>query len=115
MIDYIIGRLASKFNPGDPLTYRSRYKQIDSSFARSDIKAFSFPLDSNISVAHVSLNEIHQVLYHHIAKNTRLTNNNNNNRTVLLSLRPAVELQQSLINLKKWPELSMAMKGLRLC
>ena len=52
MIDYIIGRLASKFNPGDPLTYRSRYKQIDSSFARSDIKAFSFSLDSNISVAH---------------------------------------------------------------
>jgi hypothetical protein len=52
MIDYIIGRLASKFNPGDPLTYRSRYKQIESSFARSDIKAFSFPLDSNISVAH---------------------------------------------------------------
>ena len=52
MIDYIIGRLASKFNPGDPLTYRSRYKKIDLSFARSDIKAFSFPLDSNISVAH---------------------------------------------------------------
>jgi hypothetical protein len=52
MIDYIIGRLASKFNPGDPLTYRSRNKQIDSSFARSDTKAFSFPLYTNISVAH---------------------------------------------------------------
>jgi hypothetical protein len=53
-IDYIIGRLASKYSPGDPLTYRSRYKQIDSSFARSDIKAFSFPVDSKISIAHDS-------------------------------------------------------------
>jgi len=54
MIDYIIGRLAIKYSRGDPLTYRSRYKQIDSSFARSDIKAFSFPLKTNISVAHDS-------------------------------------------------------------
>jgi len=54
MIDYIIGRLASKYNPGDPLTYRSRCKQIDSSSAPSDIKAFSFPLKTNISVAHDS-------------------------------------------------------------
>ena len=52
MIDYVIGRLASEYSPGDPLTYRSRYKQKDSSFARSDIKSFSFPLDSNTSVAH---------------------------------------------------------------
>ena len=54
MIDYIIGHLASKYNPGDPLTYRSRCKQIDSSSAPSDIKAFSFPLKTNISVAHDS-------------------------------------------------------------
>ena len=54
MIDYVIGRLASEYSPGDPLTYRSRYKQTDSSFARSDIKSFSFPLDSKISIAHDS-------------------------------------------------------------
>ena len=54
MIDYIIGRLAGNYHPCDPLTYRSRYKQMDSSFARSDSKAFSFPLDSKISIAHDS-------------------------------------------------------------
>jgi hypothetical protein len=54
MIDYIIGRLAGNYNPGDPLAYRSRYKQTDSSFARSDSKAFSFPLDSKVSIAHDS-------------------------------------------------------------
>jgi hypothetical protein len=54
MIDYIIGRLAGNYNPGNPLTYRSRYKQMDSSLARSDSKAFSFPLDSKISIAHDS-------------------------------------------------------------
>src|SRR5215510_3237130 len=53
-IDYIIGRLAGKYGEGDPSTYRSRYKQAESSFARSDIKAFSFPLNSKISVAHDS-------------------------------------------------------------
>jgi hypothetical protein len=46
-IDYIIGRLAGKYGEGDPSTYRS-------SFARSDNKAFSFPLNSKISVAHDS-------------------------------------------------------------
>ena len=51
-IDYIIGRLAGKYSPCDPSTYRSRYKQIDSSFFRSDIKAFSFPLNSKVSIAH---------------------------------------------------------------
>jgi hypothetical protein len=53
-IDYIIGRLAGKYVEVDPSTYRSRDKQAESSFARSDIKAFSFPLNSKISVAHDS-------------------------------------------------------------
>jgi hypothetical protein len=53
-IDYIIGRLANKYSPGDPLTYRARYKQIDSSITRSDVKAFSFPLESKLSIAHGS-------------------------------------------------------------
>ena len=56
-IDYIIGRLAGKYSAGDPLTYRSRYKQTDSRLAHSDIKAFSFPLNSKISIAHDSFQQ----------------------------------------------------------
>jgi hypothetical protein len=51
MIDYIIGRLASKYSPGDPLTYRSVCK---ASSARSNFKAFNFPLSSKTSIAHDS-------------------------------------------------------------
>jgi hypothetical protein len=54
MIDYIIGRIAGKYNPGNPLAYRSRYKQTNSSFARSDSKAFSFPSDAKAYIAHDS-------------------------------------------------------------
>ncbi len=56
-IDYIIGRLAGKYSAGDPLTYRSRYNETDSRLARSDIKAFSFPSDSKISIAHDSFQQ----------------------------------------------------------
>jgi hypothetical protein len=53
MIDYVIGRISGEYNPGNPLAYRSGYKQIDSSFTRSDTntKASTFPF---ASVAHDS-------------------------------------------------------------
>jgi hypothetical protein len=54
MIDYVIGRIAGKYNPGNPLSYRSRYKQTPPTFARSDSKAFTFPLDAKASTAHDS-------------------------------------------------------------
>ena len=49
MIDYVIGRISGEYNPGNPSTYRSRYKQQDSAFTRSDAKAFTFPF---ASIAH---------------------------------------------------------------
>ena len=53
MIDYVIGRISGEYKPGNPLAYRSGYKQQDSAFARSDAdaKASTFPF---ASVAHDS-------------------------------------------------------------
>ncbi len=53
MIDYVIGRISGEYKPGNPLAYRSGYKQKDSAFARSDAdtKASTFPF---ASVAHDS-------------------------------------------------------------
>lgn len=54
MIDYVIGRISGEYNPANPLTFRSRNKQKNPTFARSDAKAFSFPF---ASIAHDSSQE----------------------------------------------------------
>jgi hypothetical protein len=114
MIDYIIGRLAGNYNPGNPLTYRSRYKQMDSSLARSDSKAFSFPLDSKISIAHDSFQRNSSSDLPPHSKEHALDQQQQQPRSLPL-LPQAKDLQQSLIEFKNWPELFMAMKRFRLC
>ena len=61
MIDYVIGRISGEYKPGNPLAYRSGYKQQDSVVARSDAdaKASTFPF---ASVAHDSLKATYQSL-----------------------------------------------------
>ncbi|MGA7368978.1 MAG: hypothetical protein WBX01_07610 [Nitrososphaeraceae archaeon] len=54
MIDYVIGRIAGEYSPANPLAYRSEYKQQASISTSFDDKAFSFPVDANVSVAHDS-------------------------------------------------------------
>ncbi|MPZ07764.1 MAG: hypothetical protein GEU26_15355 [Nitrososphaeraceae archaeon] len=51
MIDYVIGRIAGEYNPGNPLTHRSKYMKHDSTFPHSDAKGFNFP---SASIAHDS-------------------------------------------------------------
>ena len=52
MIDYVIGRIAGEYNAANPLAYRSSYKRQASSSTRYDSKAFRFPLDAKVTVAH---------------------------------------------------------------
>ena len=51
MIDYVIGRIAGEYKPGNPLTHRSGYMKHDSTFPHSDAKGFNFP---SASIAHDS-------------------------------------------------------------
>ena len=48
VIDYMIGRIAGEYSPGNPLMYRSRYKQHNST-SNSNTKSFPFA-----SIAHDS-------------------------------------------------------------
>jgi hypothetical protein len=54
MIDYVIGRIAGKYNPANPLAYRSRYKQQASPSTRFEEKVFSSPMNTKVSIAHNS-------------------------------------------------------------
>lgn len=54
MIDYVIGRIAGKYKPANPLAYRSRYKQQASAPTRFNGKVFSSPMDTKVSIAHDS-------------------------------------------------------------
>jgi hypothetical protein len=51
MIDYVIGRVAGEYKPGNPLTHRSKYMKHDSTYTYSNAKGFNFP---SASVAHDS-------------------------------------------------------------
>lgn len=51
MIDYVIGRIAGEYKPGNPLTHRSGYMKHDSTFPHSNAKGFNFP---SASIAHDS-------------------------------------------------------------
>lgn len=53
MIDYVIGRIAGKYNPTNPLIYRTRYKQ-QASIPTSDDKVVSSHVNSSSYVAHDS-------------------------------------------------------------
>jgi hypothetical protein len=43
MLDYVIGRIAGEYHPGNPLIYRSKYKLHPSSLPHSNAKAHTFP------------------------------------------------------------------------
>lgn len=43
MLDYVIGRIAGEYHPGNPLMHRSRYKLHVSTFPHSNAKAYTFP------------------------------------------------------------------------
>jgi hypothetical protein len=43
MLDYVIGRIAGEYHPGNPLIYRSKYKPHPSTFPHSNAKAHTFP------------------------------------------------------------------------
>jgi len=51
MIDYVIRRIAGEYSPANPVAYRSGYKQQASISTSSVDKAYSFPVDANVSVA----------------------------------------------------------------
>jgi hypothetical protein len=43
MLDYVIGRLAGEYHPGNPLLYRSKYKLHPSTLPHSNATAHTFP------------------------------------------------------------------------